>query len=438
MMARASGSLRKAAARRLWPLLLAVLMVGCANDISKPNKVQRMMLEPARQAEGRGDDVAALRLYLSAARDGLVHAQYMTARFYEQGRGTARNEPEAAAWYQAAADQGHAQAQRNLGRMYESGRGVPQDDGKALALYREAAAAGDASAQYKVGQFIEHGRGTPADPAAAVPFYRAAAQAGEVDAQLALAGLFRSADNNVPEDPTRAAKWYGEAVTQLQAQARRGDLLAVERLADLYLDGTGVPKDAKRAAALYEAAADRGRTGAQVKLARLLQRGQDALAPDPAKAATYFQMAADQGHVGAGYTLAQMYADGAGVAQDGSRAVALYEQSAAQGETRAYAKLGDLYARGGAVRQDHAEAVRWYTLAAQHGDPKGLFKLGEAYERGQGVPADLVQALMWYSLAEQAEYGQASARVERVAAKLAPVDTERAAQLAEAWQQDQG
>ena len=156
MMVRASGSLQ-AAARRLLPLLLALLMVGCANDVSKPNRVQRMLLEPARQAERRGDDVAALRYYLSAARNGLAHAQYTVARFHEQGRGTVQNEAEAAAWYQMAADQGHAQAQRNLARMYESGRGLPQDDGKALALYRQAAAAGDASAQYKVGQFVERG-----------------------------------------------------------------------------------------------------------------------------------------------------------------------------------------------------------------------------------------------------------------------------------------
>jgi TPR repeat protein len=90
------------------------------------------------------------------------------------------------------------------------------------------------------------------------------------------------------------------------------------------------------------------------------------------------------------------------------------------------------------VPRDDVEAVRWYTLAAEHGDPKGMFKLGEASERGNGVPADLVQALMWYSLAEQWDYARASDRVERVAAKLAPQDTERAAQLAEAWEQNNG
>jgi hypothetical protein len=45
---------------------------------------------------------------------------------------------------------------------------------------------------------------------------------------------------------------------------------------------------------------------------------------------------------------------------------------------------------------------------------------------------------MWYSLALQSDYEPARARVERVAAKLEPGDTDRAAQLAEAWQQGQG
>ena len=88
--------------------------------------------------------------------------------------------------------------------------------------------------------------------------------------------------------------------------------------------------------------------------------------------------------------------------------------------------------------RDYAEAVSWYDLAAKHGDPRGFFRLGEAYERGRGVPADLVQALMWYSLAQQSEYEPAAERVRRVATQLGPGETERASQLAEAWQHDQG
>jgi hypothetical protein len=273
---------------------------------------------------------------------------------------------------------------------------------------------------------------------AALEYYRVAAQAGQVDAQLALARLFRADEGDVPEDPVMAARWYDEAVANLEVEARRGDPVARERLADLYLRGRGVRKNVDQALRLYEAAARSGRTSAQLTLARLLHQGEDGVAADPAKAAIYFQIAADQGNASAGYALAQMYADGDGVAQDGARAVALYKQSLAQGETRSYLRLGDLYAKGDAVRQDYVEALRWYNLAAEHGDPRGFFRLGEAYERGRGVSVDLVQALMWYSLADQSEYEPAAERVERVAAKLEPGETARAAQLAAAWQQEQG
>jgi uncharacterized protein len=438
-MARASRNVSKgASARRLLLALLAVFVAGCANDVSKPTKVQRMLLEPARNAEARGDDVAAFRGYLSAAKDGLAYAQYKVAGFYEQGRGTMQDDAEAVRWYQAASDRGHARATRNLARMYETGRGVPQDDARALALYREAAAGGEASAEFKVGQFLERGRGTAPDPMAAVEHYRAAARAGQVNAQLALARLFRTDEDDVPQDPDRAERWYGEALEGLVADARRGDALALERLADLYLKGRGVPKDAGQAVALYEAAAKAGRLGARVKLARVLHKGVDGVPADPTRAASHFQVAVDEGHPSSGYTLAQMYADGEGVPQDGARAVALYRESLEQGDTRAYVRLGDLYAKGEAVRQDQEEAVRWYTLAAEHGDPRGYYRLGEAYERGHGVPQDLVHSLMWYSLALQSDYEPASARVERVAAKLEPGDTDRAGQLAEAWQQEQG
>src|ERR687892_1719424 len=120
-MTRASRNVSTTAWRRgLFPLLLAVLVAGCTNDVGKTNRIQRMLLEPARNAEARGDDVAAFRSYLSAAKDGVVYAQYKVAGLYEEGRGTAKDDAEAARWYQTAADRGHARAAQRLARMYEN------------------------------------------------------------------------------------------------------------------------------------------------------------------------------------------------------------------------------------------------------------------------------------------------------------------------------
>ena len=66
---------------------------------------------------------------------------------YANGRGVAKDDAQAVAWYRKAADQGLAHAQDNLGRMYANGRGVAKDDAQAVAWYRKAADQGDADAQ---------------------------------------------------------------------------------------------------------------------------------------------------------------------------------------------------------------------------------------------------------------------------------------------------
>ncbi|MGI9403386.1 MAG: tetratricopeptide repeat protein [Hyphomicrobium sp.] len=50
-----------------------------------------------------------------------------------------------------AAEQGDAKAQFNLGLMYGEGRGVARDDAKARAWFQKAAEQGDVKAQLKLG-----------------------------------------------------------------------------------------------------------------------------------------------------------------------------------------------------------------------------------------------------------------------------------------------
>jgi TPR repeat protein len=107
-----------------------------------------------------------------------------------------------------------------------------------------------------------------------------------------------------------------------------------------------VPRNAERGL-VWLAAADGGRAGAQLKLARLLARGDDGVTPDlAAAAARYYEMAADQGHASAAYELANLYAAGDGLPEDGARAVRLYQQAVAQGDSRAYVRIGDVHGRG--------------------------------------------------------------------------------------------
>ena len=182
-------------------MLLGAALSSCAPTTAL-NTGQRMMLEPARNAEKGGDFAKAVREYEQAPQGGVAYAQYRLARLHERGLGTAQNEEEAARWYRAASDRGDPAAKIALAKMYEQGRGVAKDEAAALALYLEAAEhersrayrlnppRPAAVAHTRAGQMIEQGRGGPAHPAAAARLYGFAAEAGNPDAQFALAELY--------------------------------------------------------------------------------------------------------------------------------------------------------------------------------------------------------------------------------------------------------
>jgi TPR repeat protein len=66
---------------------------------------------------------------------------------YEKGRGVAKDDSEAVAWYRKAAENGDPQGMNNLGWMCEQGRGVVKDMAKAVAWYRKAALLGNETAK---------------------------------------------------------------------------------------------------------------------------------------------------------------------------------------------------------------------------------------------------------------------------------------------------
>ena len=97
------------------------------------------------------------------AEQGNAAAQNRLGWMYDYGKGVAKDEKQAFAWYQKAADQGYAPAQFNLGVEYENGIAVPKDFAQALAWYQKAADQGHANAQYSVGYMHATGEGVPRD-----------------------------------------------------------------------------------------------------------------------------------------------------------------------------------------------------------------------------------------------------------------------------------
>jgi uncharacterized protein len=145
-----------------------------------------------------------------------------------------------------AATQGDALALWKLGRMYADGDGVPHDDLKAFEYFSKIA--------------DEHADENPASPSAVVVS----------SAFVALGTYFLDGIKStyVKANAGRAHEMFNYAASYF------GDSNAQYNLARLYLEGTGVPQDARQAARWFNLAAEKGHHYAQALLGHMLVSGE--------------------------------------------------------------------------------------------------------------------------------------------------------------------
>lgn len=146
---------------------------------------------------------------------------------------------------QYAAEGGHPVAQWKLGQMYASGDGVAQDDLRAFDYFSKIANA--------------HAEDNPSGPQAAIV----------ANAFVALGRYYLDGIPNtkVKADPERAREMFSYAASYF------GNAEAQYNLARLYLDGIGIPKDAKYGVRWLGLAAQKGQHQAQALLGQMLFNG---------------------------------------------------------------------------------------------------------------------------------------------------------------------
>ena len=111
-------------------------------------------------------------------------------------------------------------------------------------------------------------------------------------------------------------------------------------LGTLYVNGSGVKLDKKKAVRLYRAAADRGDAFAQLKLALLIDCQETR-----EEAFRYYALAADQGSASGETCLGCCYRDGEGTEVDLGKARYWFQRAAAKGFKGAAMCLARLDAR---------------------------------------------------------------------------------------------
>ncbi|MBO9716619.1 MAG: sel1 repeat family protein [Pseudoxanthomonas sp.] len=152
--------------------------------------------------------------------------------------------------------------------------------------------------------------------------------------------------------------------------ARAGQVPAQSLLAQMYMEGKGVARDAEAALLWYAVAANNGDAMAMNMLGRCHELG-EGTAIDFVLAATWYRRAADSGLDWGMYNHANLLATGRGVARDEARALELYTRAAGLGHAKSMNLLARHLEDGLETGADPQAALDWYRRSAEAGDFRG-------------------------------------------------------------------
>ncbi|KAF9127994.1 hypothetical protein BGW39_005440 [Mortierella sp. 14UC] len=235
---------------------------------------------------------------------------------------------------------------------------------------------------------------TPA-PHDAIMQLTAKAKQGDMSAQVELGEeYFSGYEDGLPQDSEAAMKWFLQAANQ-------GHPAAQYYVGLMYYRGLGVPVDKQTAAEWFLKAANQKEVHSQVLLGEMYLHGQG-IPEDPSRALQWLLPPANEGHAEAQYYIGCMYNDGTPLfSQDYSKAMEWYLKAAGQGHAGSQVKIGELYFNGhGVFLKNKATALMWFLKAAEQGDPRGQRLAGECYENVQHLQ-DYPKAIEWYLKAAQ-------------------------------------
>ncbi len=197
----------------------AIYDIAVADDVQTQLKAMEAERESISKLKGSSKTFYSencpkyLDFWQQSAAQGQAIAQSFLGVCYSYGKGIAKDETQAVAWYRKAAEQGYAPAQANLGVMYRDGKGIAKDETQALTWLRKAAEQGYAPAQVNLGSIYANSRGMAKDEVQAIAWFTKAAEQGYVPAQANLGAMYRDG-KGVAKDETQSAVWFRKADEQ--------------------------------------------------------------------------------------------------------------------------------------------------------------------------------------------------------------------------------
>lgn len=187
-----------------------------------------------------------------------------------------------------------------------------------------------------------------------------------------------TASNN--EDSETSTTTAATTVTSTPTDSA-GYAPAIRQLADCYLVGKGVQRDAQCAVAWLEASYHvGGDADAAHEVAIIREYGRHGIEVDVVAAATWFHKAAEAGHVDSMTELGLCYELGCGVEQSDEKSLDWYTKAANLGHATAKFSVGEAFEEARGVPQSDQEAVLWYHSAALDGDDDSKKALRRLYD----------------------------------------------------------
>lgn len=222
---------------------------------------------------------------------------------------------------------------------------------------------------------------------------------GDATALYELASRYFLGCDGVEQDHKRALELYWRV---LQKQRHVG---AVNRIGQLYEEGTAGEANASECVKFYEIGSHWGGDKATERLGLLYENG-NFVEKNLDKAAELFQLSIYQGNKHAYFNLGDVYRK----EEEYEKAKLCFEKAIEMAqEYYSYIFLGDFYADGMGVEKNEEKAFRMYQLAYEHGIKEdGAYYMGKMYFFGEGVSEDNAKAYQFFSEALELGTGEAN------------------------------
>jgi len=210
----------------------------------------------------------------------------------------------------------------------------------------------------------------------AVISFKVSASQGNAVAKVCLGDCY-SHGYGVNVDYVEAAKCYKDAADN------HGIAKAAHRLAFLYKEGKGVPKNEETAVAYWLIAAQQGISQAQRIISKEYISG-TYLKKDLESARLWMEKASKRGDPKAQYKLACYYLSGYGF-YNPQKAFEWALKAAEQGYPVAEYLIGGFYLNDIHIHTNYAISHQWFSIASKHGVVEATYELAIDYIEGRGI-----------------------------------------------------